>query len=287
MGIKSFSRFLEDEAPASMSIFSNLSRYNARTMAIDVSIYMYKFAYSPQSTPQSCARQFLRMNERLVRAGIRSIYVFDGRPSAQKRDTIRQRAKRREVVSRQDRPRGRVTTHHFSTLKQMLVSRSISFLHAQGDAEKTCAWLCQNGFADIVASDDYDALAYGAPIVVRNLNNDVRVEIDRRAILTRTGLSESDFLNFCILCGCDFTPRGFRMGMERALSIVRSDDGTTRLYDHLDAAIAEFDYRSNDHPADVSERSYLPVMIGTACRTLIAWMLSESHCLFEETPPLT
>ena len=223
MGVKSLTSFLQQETPHALCVFDDLTRYRRMTMAIDVSIYMYRYAYARESTSQHCVQQFMRLNQRLAAAQVRPVYVFDGKPSAQKRDVIRHRARRRERVDAQSAPRRpRVTADHYARLRAALQAERIAYVQAEGDAEKACAWLCMMGFAHLVASDDYDALAYGAPLVVRNLNSSVFTEINRRALLRHAGMSERQFVEFCILSGCDFTPKGCCLGMRRALETTRA-----------------------------------------------------------------
>lgn len=289
MGIKSFSRFLEDEAPTSLRTVADLRRYRTLTMAIDVSIYMYRFAYCVNSTPTTCARQFIRMHERLSRAHVHPVYVFDGRPNAQKRDVIRQRVRRREQqAARAPRERPRVTAEHFATLKTALRLGGASFLQARGDAEKACAWLCLAGLAHVVASNDYDALAYGAPVMVRNINCDVLTEIDRSTVLAATGLSEERFLYFCVLCGCDYTPRGFRLGVRRALVAARNGVPPSDAYGggQLDAALSEF--HDQCAPLDARAAAFLPCYAALACQLVTRLVLLDHRracAMDEETEP--
>jgi flap endonuclease-1 len=283
MGIKSFTKFLSEEAPAAIRLCTDLERYRGTTMAIDVSIYMYRFAYTVGSTPLSCTRQFLKMHRRLCAAGIRPVFVFDGRPSAQKQDVIRRRVQRRDSATA---PRGRVTAEHYAAFKRELQCREIAFASAAGDAEKTCAYLSRQGLVDVVASDDFDALAYGAAIVLRNLNSSPLMEVNRAAMMEHAGFDERRFLEFCVLCGCDFTPRGFRLGMRRALEAVRGADADSLYASQIGAALGEF--RNVTNPLSRSEPSSLPFVeqhfIGVVVCAMVSSVHAKKSSCMETTP---
>jgi flap endonuclease-1 len=87
-----------------------------------------------------------------------------------------------------------------------------------------------------VASQDYDSLLFGAPVLVRNLtvsgrrklpgkNVYVEVEpeiIDLRKALTDLGLTREQLIDVAILLGTDYNPGGFKgIGPKTALKLIR------------------------------------------------------------------
>lgn len=70
------------------------------------------------------------------------------------------------------------------------------------------------GIAYAVASDDMDCMAHGAYFQIRGFNNrkDPIVLIDNKIILDTLGLTIEEFVDLCILCGCDYTGTILGMG---------------------------------------------------------------------------
>ena len=118
--------------------------------------------------------------------------------------TINKRIRRRERVMA--RPSSKscnliVTRKHYEGLKNKFKEEHIDFVVAVNDAEKACAWLNMTSVVDIVVTDDYDALAFGAKYIVRNSNKTDMELIDRDKILKLSGFTNDEFVKFCILSG--------------------------------------------------------------------------------------
>lgn len=220
MGIKSFSRFLDENTPSAIRKI-NLQHLYGKIVAVDVSIYMHKFSYQKGSTVTDSINKFLYMNSRFVSNNIKPIYVFDGEPPAEKSHVLVKRAKRRERLNHMNKNKYVVTRSHYIKLKQEFCNKGIDYICAANDAEKTCAWLCRCNIADAVFTDDYDTLAFGAPIMIRNGNKRIMDLIDRKEILKKSDFTESEFTNFCVLCGSEYTPTHFRYGYKKALLSVK------------------------------------------------------------------
>ena len=75
-------------------------------------------------------------------------------------------------------------------------------------------------------TDDGDALAFGSPLIFRNLfrsgmtGNQI---VSLAAVLSALNLTHEQFIDVCIMCGCDYTAsRGIpSLGPKRAIELVR------------------------------------------------------------------
>lgn len=218
MGVKSLSKFIEQHAPNSI-MQTSLSSYSNMKLAIDVSIYMYRFCSYVNNCPVLCCMHFERLDAKLRAYGISPIYVFDGFPCEKKIHVIKKRQERQVKTNRR-----RITSEHFKKLKDTLQKLGSDFITANGDAEKACSWLCMNQIVDAVVSDDYDALAYGSSRVIRNINSKNITEINLQNLLQESQMTHAQFTTFCILSGCDFTPQGKKMGFQKAFDIIKSNN---------------------------------------------------------------
>jgi flap endonuclease-1 len=86
-----------------------------------------------------------------------------------------------------------------------------TYIQARGEADFILAGLYKGGFIDGVMSEDCDMLTHGIDRLVRGVwsmrrNSNVTV-YSLSTILDDTGLTMSQFIDYCILCGCDYCPK--------------------------------------------------------------------------------
>merc|ERR1719502_483146 len=90
---------------------------------------------------------------------------------------------------------------------------------APSEAEASCASLCKAGRTYATATEDMDALTFGTHVMLKNLFDTESsrtqtkrpvYEIHLSALLEQLDVSMDAFIDFCILCGCDYcgTVRG-------------------------------------------------------------------------------
>ena len=267
MGVKSLSKFIETHAPGSLTSTS-LKEYSHCTLAVDVSIYMYRFSSVVNDSPDMCCMQFMKFHKKLKSHNIYPVYVFDGFPPKTKIHTIN---KRKEKQAKSNRVR--VTGEHFRKLKECFDKMGFDHLTANGDAEKTCSWMCFNRIADAVVSDDYDALVYGAPRVVRNVNSNNVTEIDLNRLLQDSELNFNEFVTLCVLSGCDFTPQGMKMGFKKAFEMIKSD---VQIPSEFCDAVNEFRHKDSPTFGKVKSRimmkHVMQVLVFVCCAKKILWI---------------
>jgi flap endonuclease-1 len=143
----------------------------------------------------------------------------------------------------------RVTPTHVEECKKLLGLMGMPVVQAPagGEAEAQCAELCRAGKVFAVGSEDMDALTFGASVLLRHLTFSearklpiVEIElpkgacvcphrrggvcalarslahspIERTPVLEGLGLTMEQFIDLCILAGCDYcdTIRGAMSG---------------------------------------------------------------------------
>ena len=116
----------------------------------------------------------------------------------------------------------RVTRTHIRELKKLLDYMGIPCIQANGEAEALCARLCKEGIADGVISDDTDTIANGAALWIRGCHPDKNIvtEYNLEIILRELKLTYPQFVDMCILCGCDYTDKIGGIGPINALRLV-------------------------------------------------------------------
>jgi 5'-3' exonuclease len=162
-----------------------------------------------------------------LRSHVLPVFVFDGPPEHLKRKTNPQLRRtteylyRRWVASDEDYLRDHLGSfsspavrlyfamHH---IKDVCAACGIPIVSAPSEAEMAAAVLCREGKVGTVASNDADALLFGATHVTRSIRLS-KGEIER-ALLSdfeaRLDLDLEQMRDLAILCGCDFSKRGVR-----------------------------------------------------------------------------
>ncbi|KJP87827.1 hypothetical protein AK88_02583 [Plasmodium fragile] len=98
---------------------------------------------------------------------------------------------------------------------------NIPIIITKNDAEKECAIQCSHE-TDIVVSDDTDALAFGAPNLIRFImNKKKRHIINKDELLNELNINYEQFIDFCILSGCDYSAKIPGIGPVKAHNIIQ------------------------------------------------------------------
>ncbi|CRG99633.1 endonuclease, putative [Plasmodium relictum] len=102
-----------------------------------------------------------------------------------------------------------------------LLLEKIPIFITKNDAEKECAIQCSHE-KDIVVSDDTDALAFGAPNLIRFITNKKKRHIiNKEELLSELNINYEQFIDFCILSGCDYSAKIPGIGPVKAHEIIK------------------------------------------------------------------
>jgi flap endonuclease-1 len=178
----------------------------------------------------------------MLEGGLKPVYVFDGAPPEAKREELARRAGARgdataeleaakeagdaEAVEKFAKRTVKVTREHNEECKRLLRLMGVPTVDAPSEAEAQCAELVKAGFAYATATEDMDALTFGTPRVVRNLMTPATAkkdptEYDLSSILRDLKLTHAQFVDMCILCGCDYAGTLKGVGPHRALALIQ------------------------------------------------------------------
>ncbi len=182
---------------------------------------------------------------------IKLVYVFDGESPKLKFKEQRERSERKNIaeqkyydakdsenvedMSKYSRQFMRLNTEMIEESKELLIAMGIPVIQAPSEAEGQVSYMCRNNIIDFAASQDYDALLFGAPKLIRNLTlsqkRKVRggkivytflelIELDKA--LKELKLNHEQLIALGILVGTDFNPGGVSgIGAKKALKLVQ------------------------------------------------------------------
>ena len=105
----------------------------------------------------------------------------------------------------------RLTKEMIDDIKHLLNLLGISYIEADGEGEAYASELCRVGQVDYVLTEDMDTLVYGCPKLIRNCvdksikRKDIVSIFNYDKMIEDLNLTHDQFIEFCILLGCDYT----------------------------------------------------------------------------------
>ncbi|KAK3441394.1 hypothetical protein EUGRSUZ_B01336, partial [Eucalyptus grandis] len=255
MGIK----LLADNAPTAMKE-QKLESYFGRRIAVDASMSIYQFLFkkgtqmlnNEAGEVTSHLQGMLYRTIRLLEAGIEPVYVFDGPPPDLKKQELVKRFLKRAAASeelavaiasqnKEDREKFskrtvKVTQQHNEDCERLLRLIGVPVVEATSEAEAQCAALCKAGKA--IASEDMDSLTFGAPIFLLHLMDPISrkvpvMEFEISKILEEMNLDMDQFIDLCILSGCDYCESIQGIGGLTALKLIRQHGSIENILGNL------------------------------------------------------
>jgi flap endonuclease-1 len=228
MGIPKLNRWLLDKCSPNSIQKKHLSDFEDRKIAVDISIYLYKFLMDDRFHEHLYL--FLAIFKYYC---IHPIFVFDGKAPAEKQDLLKKRKKDKQEASSefvslenqlneiddedqkkeiQDKMATlkkrmvKITWAHIDAAIELLVAFGFEYYLAPHEADELCVHLAVTNKVYAVLSDDMDLLISGVPRVFR-LMNMMSHEItlyDTSSILSEIKMTLNDFKQTVVLAGTDY-----------------------------------------------------------------------------------
>ncbi|CAM9198052.1 unnamed protein product [Chrysoparadoxa australica] len=271
MGIHGLTKLLQDECPEALKEIE-IKSLTGRKVAIDASMTMYQFLIAVRQGSDGHQAQQLT-NEagevtshiqgmfnrtiRLLSNGIKPVFVFDGKPPTLKGGELAKRAEKRqkaetdlkaaqesgntEDVDKFSKRLVRVTKEHNDDCKKLLGLMGVPVVEALCEAEAQCAELAAKGVVYGTATEDMDALTFKTPVLLRRLTSAASskqpiLEVDYGKLINGLELTHAQFIDMCILCGCDYTGSIKGIGPKKALSLIKQHKSIEEIVKHIDGA---------------------------------------------------
>lgn len=119
-----------------------------------------------------------------------------------------------------------IKTHHIDNAKKLFDYFGVSYIHAPCEAESLLAVLCKKKIIDCCITEDMDILANGCQIFLKNFSADKNYvdEYCLEGILENLEMSYDQFIDLCILCGCDYTTKIYGIGHVNAYKLIKKYD---------------------------------------------------------------
>ncbi|CAG8556584.1 4980_t:CDS:10 [Dentiscutata erythropus] len=264
MGIQSLTKVIGDHCPNAIKS-NEIKNYFGRKVAIDASMSIYQFLIAVRQDGQMLTSDsgettshlmgiFYR-TIRMVESGIKPCYVFDGKPPTLKSGELAKRSERKKEankkleeaqeagdmsnVDKYSRQTVKVTKEHNDECKKLLNLMGIPYVEAPCEAEAQCAALAKAGKVYAAASEDMDTLTFSTPVLLRHMTyseaKKVPInEIHLNKVLEGLQFSMDQFIDLCILLGCDYCDSIKGIGPHRAVELIKKHKTLEGIINNLD-----------------------------------------------------
>ena len=229
MGIRYLNRFLKENASSSIK-FCKLAELYGKKIAVDISIYMYRFA-----SDNILIENMYLMLSIFRYYNIIPIFIFDGKAPPEKREILQKRKEdkqeaekeynnlkktlelnkdmnevdKQEIIYNMDILKKKIITISkidIENIKNLIRTYGATYYDAPGEADELCAMLNVKDKVWACLSEDMDMFVYGCPRVIRYLSllNHTAVVYDMQGILCNLGITQKEFREVCVLSGTDY-----------------------------------------------------------------------------------
>jgi flap endonuclease-1 len=229
MGIKNLLKFLSNYPELIKEIHPK--HFYGKKIAIDISILIYQVVISIRNSGSDLTNKKGELTSHILglfnktlaflEKGIIPIYVFDGKPPHLKhkllntRKLIRKKALEKLSNAKNNLEKIKyfkrsvlITREHMDQCRELLTLMGIPYINAPEEADSELSYLCKTNMVYAVQTEDMDILTFGSPRIIRNLSSSkkIPIEIELNNILTKLNLTYEQFIELCILFGCDYCP---------------------------------------------------------------------------------
>ena len=192
---------------------------------------------------------------RFITEGIRPVYVFDGKPPQFKSGELLKRREKRikaeealkaateegnvDEQSKQSKRLVRAGTKENEDCIKLLTLMGVPIIRAPCEAEAQAAALARSGKVYAAATEDMDALTFRSPVLVRKMTfanaskSDIQT-INYDAAIEGLGINHDQFVDLCILMGCDYCDTIRGIGPKTALKLIREHKNIETILKHID-----------------------------------------------------
>ncbi|KAH9969899.1 PIN domain-like protein [Russula dissimulans] len=305
MGIKGLTALISEHAPKAIREH-DIKNLFGRKVAIDASMSIYQFLIAVRQKDgemltndagetTSHLMGFFYRTIRIVENGIKPAYIFDGKPPELKAGVLAKRLERREEakaegeeaketgttedVDRFSRRTVKVTREHNEECRRLLKLMGIPVVIAPSEAEAQCAELARGGKVFAAGSEDMDTLTFNTPILYRHLTfseakKEPISEINLQLALEGLQMDMSQFIELCILLGCDYLEPIKGIGPKSALKLLREYGSLGGVVEHLRERQAEKEEAAADKEDGKKRRGGVQVPD--------EWPWEEAKTIFEQ-----
>ena len=247
-----------------------LSSLHGRKIAIDASMAIYQFLIAVRSGGPNNVSAMLTNADgettshiqglfnrtiRFITEGIRPVYVFDGKPPTFKSGELSKRKEKRDkaeaslkaaqedgnIEEQEKQSKRLVRAGHKENQDciRLLTLMGVPVVQAPCEAEAQASAMARNGLVYAVGTEDMDALTFKCPVLLRKMTfanaskSDIQTMNYDKA-LSGLGITHDQFVDLCIMLGCDYCDTIRGVGPKTALKLIKEHKCIEEILKHLD-----------------------------------------------------
>ena len=244
---------------------------HGRKIAIDASMAIYQFMIAVRTGGQSNNPSVMLTNDdgdptshiqgmfnrtiRFMTEGVKPVFVFDGKPPTFKSGELLKRREKREKaqaaltaateegdLEEQDKQSKRlVRAGHKENedCKKLLRLMGVPVICAPCEAEAQAAALAKAGLVYATGTEDMDALTFATPVLLRkmtfaNASKSTVQQMNYAKAIEGLELTHAQFVDLCIMMGCDYCDTIRGIGPKTALKLIREHGNIETVLKHVD-----------------------------------------------------
>ncbi|ETO07058.1 hypothetical protein RFI_30330, partial [Reticulomyxa filosa] len=255
MGIKNLSKLIAQLAPNAIKQ-TELTSYGKKHIAVDASIMLYRYLTGmsnlPSAKPAAESKLhllgILHQTVEMKKNKIKPVWVFDGKAPDFKKNELDKRAKNREKANQEkieaekrgDKKRVAQLEKRLIKLIPDHIQECKELLDNLGEWKETTLFSFflkkEDGVVYGCATEDMDALPFRTPRLMRHMafkDFTLIEEYNLEEVLQGMGLSYDQFVDMCILCGCDYVPSIRGIGPKRAYKFIKKYGNIETILEHI------------------------------------------------------
>jgi len=228
MGIQYLNTYIKKNTTSGSTIKLTFAELSNKVIAIDTSIYLYKFILN-----NTLLESIYLMITLFKQYNIFPIFVFDGIPPKEKETIIKKRqhekliAKQRceelqeqlinttniseqtnlnETINSLKKKCIKLKKTDIKKVRDLIDAFGVYYIDALGEADELCAKLVISKIAYACLSEDMDLFLYGCPRVLRylSLTNSTVIIYYLDKILEDLNMNFKEFKEICVISGSDY-----------------------------------------------------------------------------------
>lgn len=292
MGIKNLMKVLNDHTPGAI-IQINHNELKNKKIAIDTSIILYQYVSAIRSSGSDLKDSKGKSTSHILgilvktlnylKMDIIPVHIFDGKPPELKIKVLNDRGKiKKDAIKKLSEIESKLKDldsdeEDIKELKEQKIkflqqSVSISYnemleaceianllgvptIIAKEEADTQCAYLSKKGLVDYVATEDMDILTFGAKSIIKNFSKKEIFKIELDKILREGNITMDQFIDICILLGCDYTETISGIGIKKVWNLILKYESIEELIKN-EKKIVENKYKLPDNFRYIEAREY-------------------------------
>ena len=253
--------------------------------------------------PTSHIQGMFNRTIRFLTEGVRPVFVFDGKPPSFKSGELLKRREKREKaqaalktateegnVEEQDKQSKRlVRAGHKENqdCQKLLQLMGVPVILAPCEAEAQAAALAKAGLVYATGTEDMDALTFATPVLLRkmtfaNASKSTVQQMNYAKALEGLELDHAQFVDLCIMMGCDYCDTIRGIGPKTALKLIREHKNIETIIQKLDGKkygipeawvpnnnnkqkedsnSSDEEETENAHPNDADQEEFIPAYV--------------------------